>query len=579
MTAEPAPDPAHRRTSRARRTALLARLDEIRDAGERGVVPELVELLLEPDLVDEARDDVADTLAALEDLRAAAPLERALLEAARPRGVREAALRVLGALPFDDPPRAQALLWTLHADDLVRAYGTTFLDAADEERLVALVGDPAVAVRRAAAEALVAAARTPGLVEAVGHGLRDPDPLVREIACRAALYDEPLALTFDLVRLLGDPDDDVRGAALEALEDFPCVGVMLALSDARRGSDAGAVDAALDLLGSRTLLALDAATPRARRRLERWVAPVRWLLDELERGDREAAPAEGGASGDVPWECGADESGEIDAELRLDPETAEVCDAHGVRVRPPVDLAQARALLLGDTCPPAAQRAALVAHDWGDTGGAGVLLLAEVARAPAWSLRHGAAVGLLDLATRGLPGATDTLLALARDVEPVVRRVALHALTHARDPRALEPALATLADARARPLAGDAALQAVAALAPADIASAALLAELRRPDDRDGLRLGAIHLAERLRPQGAAGALAALAESPLVAGAGCHVAALRALRETFAADPSAAGGRRRAALPRLALDHLEGVDHLDVQAELGAWDWHGPRYG
>ena len=55
-----------------------------------------------------------------------------------------------------------------------------------------------------------------------------------------------------------------------------------------------------------------------------------------------------------------------------------------------------------------------------------------------------------------------------------------------------------------------------------------------------------------------------------------------------AADVVASDAERHAALRALRtlgpgarpdLAHLESVDHLDVQAELGAWDWHGPRYG
>jgi hypothetical protein len=61
--------------------------------------------------------------------------------------------------------------------------------------------------------------------------------------------------------------------------------------------------------------------------------------------------------------------------------------------------------------------------------------------------------------------------------------------------------------------------------------------------------------------------LARVVGTPVVTGVGAHVSALRALRVL---DHPAGS---------LELDHLDGLDHLQVQRELGAWGWHGRRFG
>lgn len=500
-------------------------------------------------LDDATREDVADALCVLEDPRCEQPLVAALLDVARDHGTRSAVLRVLSCLPCDDPPRALVGAWLEEPDGLVRAFAASFLGPRDEDRLTALVRDPVVEVRRAAAEALVGAARTPGLVAAVRQALSDEDAIVRETACRAALFDEPVAATYDLLHLLDDEDVDVRCGVYDALEDYPCVSVLLALADARSGPDGALAAATLDLLVTRVEATLDAADAAGARRVRSWLAPAAWLLDESH--DLGLPLRDADMDDDAPCEHEG---------------VAPALDAAPPAARAPLDVGAAATLLADPDAPPAAQREQLVARDWSSAGATGLGVLLDVAASPLWSLRHGAAVALLDLTRSGAPGAADALLRLAEDVEPVVRRVALHALTHAGDPRAVACALATLADDGARAMAGDAALQAVAHLARANVAEATILAELQPGSDRDGLRLGAIHLAERLRIAAAAPRLAAIASTGIVAGTAAHVAALRALRNF--GRPS-----------RIDLAHLESVDHLDLQAELGAWDWHGPRYG
>jgi HEAT repeat protein len=118
-----------------------------------------------------------------------------------------------------------------------------------------------------------------------------------------------------------------------------------------------------------------------------------------------------------------------------------------------------------------------------------------------------------------------------------------------------------------RPIAGDDALALVAELGRRADAERAVLAELARTDDRDGLWLGAIHLAARLEMEAAVPHLRRIASSPVVASVLPHVAALAALR---------ALGRRGNGLD---LSRLESLDHLEVQRELGEWGWKTGRYG
>jgi HEAT repeat protein len=326
----------------------------------------------------------------------------------------------------------------------------------------------------------------------------------------------------------------VRVAACDALEDFPRVSVMLALAEARGETEAGlAAQLAFEGVVRRVQASFAEASPRARRRLQRWAEPVRWLLDE-------------------PAADALDGLGECDA----------VSDACGHEDQhEPVDVEEAASVLLDPEAPPTAQRRMLVFRSWAKSGEEGLALLRECAVSPNWSLRQGAAIAFAEMR------AVDDLVALASDREPVVRRAAFEGLRQLEERRGVAPARETLADPVMRPTAGDDALALLAALArPAD-AKRAVLAELARPEDRDGLWLGAIHLARQLEISAAIPSLVRIAESPVTASVMPHVAALEALRDL--------------GCPRSKLDlaRLERLDHLEVQRELGEWDWHGARYG
>ena len=509
----------------------LARLQEVRETGDRRASPALLELFLDPHTDDDRRTEIARTLRALEDLRCAAPLRRAVFDTSLPCLLRSLAFEVHSAIPVDVPPREELLRHAHAPDPVIRAFGVRQLDVPDGETIAAAVQDPEPLVRYAAVDAMASIVRTPPLVLATRRALLDEDAAVREAACRVALFDEPLDATHELVQALEDPSTGVRIAACDALEDFPRVSVLLALAEARGESDAGlAAHLAFEGVAARVHASLAEASPRAKRRLERWVEPVKWLLTET-------------------WRDLLDELTAASAEQDEPPAAQDV------------DLDEAAEVLADPDASAAEQRRMLVAHRWAGAGDRGREVLRACAASPNWSIRQSAAYAFGDL------GAAEDLLALAADREPVVRRAALEELRASDEPRGLAAARDTLADPAMRPTAGDDALALVAELGSRREAERTILAELARPQDRDGLHLGAIHMARHFEIEAAVPHLQRIVQSPVTASVLPHVGALAALRGL---------GRRGGGLD---LSHLEALDHLEVQRELGEWGWKGARYG
>lgn len=508
-------------------------LEAVRATGDRRASSALLDVFLTPETDEDRRAEIGVALRSLEDPRCAGPLRAAVLDPDLPSGLRSLALEVYAAIPVDVPARDEALAWSRSPDPVVRAFGTRALDVQDGESLAAAARDAEPLVRWCAADAIASIARTRPLVEAARRALADDDAAIREAGCRIALFDEPLDLTRDLLRALADESTAVRIAACDALEDYPRRSVLLALAEARGDGEAGlAAHLAFGGVVQRVKASFAEAGPRARRRLERWAEPVRWLLDDGSRAYEEAASA--AADDDEPGE-----------DLRL-----AFVDPH-----------EAVAVLLDDDAPPARQRRLLCGCDWSRSGAHGLAIARECARSANWSLRQGATRAFADL------NAGEDLVALAADREPVVRRAALEALRRIDERGGLAAARATLADPAMRGTAGDEALALLCTLGTRAESRRAVLDELERPDDRDGLWLGAIQLARLLEIEEALPHLARIAEGEIVASVLPHVAALCALRELGA-------GRVRA-----ALDRLEPLDHLEVQRELGEWDWHGARFG
>ncbi len=546
------------RLTRPRRAPWIEQLDEVERVGDRRATIPLLDCLLArgaAEIDDEKAAEVADALSALEDPRCAEPLLDAALDASRPVFRRALAVQTLASIPVDDPPRNRCLGWASDSDPVLRALGVQYLDAQDGGRIAHATTDPSVLVRRTATEALGALVRTPELLAALRRTLRDEDSVVREIACRVALFDEPLEVSWDLLRLLSDASMAVRCNAVEALAWYPRNSVLLALADAR-GADAGergvpseasgAVDAALETLVRRIVDAANAAPPAVRQRIDRWAAPVAWIIEnECRRIEEEAAADAGGAVKDA----------------------AGSSDAAPPKRAPAIDVAEAERRLDDPETPPSIVRELLARRSWKRAGARGAAVLRRAAASPSWSVRQLTAKPFADLR-----GAKD-LAALAADDEPVVRRAAflaaLDAPHHAGVALAdavLPAARDTLDDPAARPTAGDPALAVLASHGtPAEV-ERRVIDELDRPADRDGIFLGAIHLARFGGMTRAAPLLARIVASPVTGHVRSHVAALEALRSLGVAKT------------KVDLTRVEGLDHLDVVVELAHWRHRGTRW-
>jgi len=506
----------------------LERLERVRAAGDRRASLELAHILLEENAHPEAREALAETLCELEDPRCVPLLESALLDPDRDEAVRELALVVLDETPRDDPDGATIRRLASARDPLIRAYGLGFAGVAEAELVARGAADPDVRVRRAALEAMVTITRTPQLVRCALEAFGDEDETVRELACRVALFDEPLCAARSLLHAAEDPAATVRWAAMDALGEYPCVSVLLGLADLGRSAqdEAGpAADVALEAVAAAFLETFSKAGTAARRRLERWAAPALWVLESVAIEEAEGPEREEG-----------------------DPQRA------------PVDIEHASRVLGDPDTPPATVRDLTLGSTWRKAGRRGLDLAEQCSESSTWLLRYGVVQPLFEL------GGHRALMRLAADPEPVISRAALARLLRLKEAGALDAARAHLDNPRARPIAGDEALAYVCAFGPPEEAQRAIISELERPDDRDGLFLGALDLVQRYGVRAAVPALLALVNAPVVGAVRSHILTLRRLR------------RFRHPRDRIDLTHLDGLDHLALQAELGAWGYRGGRY-
>jgi len=490
----------------------------------------LLARLLDSRLDDDDREAVIEALIELEDPRIVAELESALLDREQPELVRASALLTLEQIPRNDPPTADIHSWSGSDDPWICAYGLGHCVAVDEAQLLAGLQNASATVRTAALEATISIARTRPLVQAVERALADPAPEVREMACRVALFDEPYPLLRGLIRLLDDRELAVRWAAYDALADYPSVAALLALAEPRGpAEDRPPWTATREALLTSLSSALATVPEHGHERLEHWLRPVAWLLDKAPRVTRQS--------------------------------TANERAAEPAPERAPLDLALALRELSSPDTHPDRLRQHLLQSDWSAVGETGVRLATECAGSDDWLVRYGSIDPLRDLAC------VSELVSLSHDVEPVIARRALARLARLESDGGLAAARDILCDERARSVAGDDALAYVARFAPRDEAEQSLIAELSRPDDRDGLFLSAAHGARRLELRAAVPALLALVNAPVVGSVAVHAAGLEALRSLKH--------------PRAWIDltHLEDLDHLVIQYELAAWAHPGGRFG
>lgn len=505
---------------------------------DRRAAPALVEIVLRARLDDVDRAPFVAALGSLEDVRVVPRLEQVLRDRTAPRPLRLAALEVLAATPLRDRGPDQVLADLRSRDDLIQAHGYDQLDAPLADWIPRGASSRSAVVRLHAVDAACLLSRTRPLVEVLRRALVDPAPPVREAACRAAYFDEPLALGFALTERLDDDDPDVRAAAHLALEEYPQVGVLLALGDlAGSSNDEGLAEATLETLVIRIWMALRAGDATVRRHVSEWLRPARWLVDEVIAA---WDPSQDQLS-DGPDD---EDTGPIAPEGR-----ASIAGLHREVIEGVLDPDSSPDLL----------RLVLLAHDWTDADEHARDVLAACARSERWELR-----GLCCQALRDT-GDLEALLRAAGDPEGTIRGAALVGLASSPDLTdeqagdALQRAREALLDPWARPVAGDAALAVLTTHGTRTEAARALVDELSRAEDRDGLFHGALAAVRRMRVEEAVPALLAIVSAPVYASVHSHVGALRALRTL---------GHPR---DRIHLRHLRGVDHLAVQVELAHW--------
>jgi HEAT repeat protein/beta-lactamase regulating signal transducer with metallopeptidase domain len=192
-----------------------------------------------------------ESLGQLQDPRAITALSRALKEDTDPR-VREAAAHSLGEI--DDSRAVPALLEALRAEkapnvkvQIVKALGEID-DPSAVQGIAAVVKDPSIQVRRAAAWAL-GEIEDPSAVPALTSMVRDEDAEVRKYVA-SALSDIENANAFDALTILAkDVDAEVRQHAIDGLGNMEDMRTLPTLLAALRDENAEVRQQAADGIG------------------------------------------------------------------------------------------------------------------------------------------------------------------------------------------------------------------------------------------------------------------------------------------------------------------------------------------
>ncbi len=351
-------------------------------------------------------DERARDAALLQLALAGSAGEPVLRSVAATRGRLPARARALAILARrgDDDARGTLRRLSAHPDPALAALGVRVLDPREDDgALRAALGNPAHAVRAAAADALAGAAPDPRVRSALAETARvDPEPVVRTAATRALGRFGPAA-TASLRERLSDADIGVRRAAATALvaadraEARRVLAPLLALPPTELALDA-----------ARLLASDDAAAPDLARDASAW------LLRALASGDAALRTGAAVALLSLPGDAAR-----ADAVARA---LAHEADP-GVRLLLACALTQR---VTPDASAPALARARAALSALLRTGGMrGVQAAAQ-------------------LATLGDRAGRRALWRATSDANPAIRRVAARAL--ARDARAPDAARAALAD-------------------------------------------------------------------------------------------------------------------------------------
>ncbi|WP_437740855.1 hypothetical protein WMF39_35075 [Sorangium sp. So ce1504] len=504
--------------------------DEIQRAEDRSWTDRLLGWLVLPELPEAERDEIATTLARVEDPRAAARLMRIVEARELPEAAREAAGAILRSA--GNPPGGAWLraAWA-EGDIVLRRHALLLMERAEADLIEPVARDSAHPLHKEAIQALALGFSEPRfqalMIAALGH----PDAGIRKVAADALVWDEPVAAEAPLLRAAADPAVDVAVAALETLHYYPsrrCLDAVAALCghpDERVRAAAAAC--AFEIREGRFRWALERAGPAERRLLLAWMEPVRHLLGVL--GDDDASEADDPAARGRISSPGGDHGSGADLEMAellalyadLDGCWAERKHRFADRFRAAgvaADRGAAAAFLAGHPDPWIRERAASLLAAWDEQ---------------------------------------EALLGLTRDPAFHVRKSAMYWLGELSANRALAgPAWEHLGELGTTGTHALETLNTYVAHALKEEAIPRLLA-LARSDEREPVRCGAVDALAKLGARAEIVALLPLlAEPPQVTWA-VHVALLSAC-ERLGLHP----GR---------CDALREVDNLDVQLALAPW--------
>ncbi|MFF2554403.1 hypothetical protein ACFVUS_25615 [Nocardia sp. NPDC058058] len=484
-------------------------LDEfagVADQQDRSATFELIRNLTSPNTGALERDRIADALGELGDPRAVLPLTRIGYDRDQPDEIRQTALSVLERSSMH---RDSAVLraWWNSGDDLVRAYVLRQATRDESDLVESVACDPHHLLHRHALEGIVAGFEEPHWQQYKIVGLNHPDPAIRSTAADVLYWDEPVAAEPALQRASADVDTDVACSAIETLRYYPSRSTLRLLHEISQGDDASAAsarDVVADMLGE---------FENEQARIRHWLAPVAALLGTPDSDAVSSLVPPGSPGSPLPKQSV--------------PKAAEVLAAYSD--------------LDGQWAP---KLAALGSYDW-----SGVPAADRPGLATFLSSHPDPKVRQLCCQVLSSWHQTDSLLALARDLDPGVRGSAVYSLRFV--PPSVEIATFTWDLVVSGRVAGTRGAEALAACAahtrPGELEDRLIM--LARTDLREKIRLEAVSLlGDRIKPL-----LPLLSEPPLLTWA-VHIQLLSACRSTDV-------------LPRTAAA-LRNVDNLHLAATL-----------
>ncbi|MDQ6803684.1 MAG: HEAT repeat domain-containing protein [Actinomycetota bacterium] len=456
------------------------------------------------------RDEAFRTLAFLEDYRSVTPLTSMVEDGSLPEPVRDAASAVVAA--FDDSTTGERRrAWWDSGDRVERAHALRLMDRSDADIVVAVAGDD-----QHPAQALALTAMSFGFdepkyqpikIRALGH----PDADVRRVAADVLLWNEAVAAEGPLVSAASDPDSDVATAAVDALQYYPSRRALRALAHLTEAGDEQVRGQVAESFGYSRSRFEELAASRDSGRvafLREWMRPVADLIRRPgEVPDQEVPPPPTGWSPLVMSES------ELLA-LLLDPD--------------------------GKWAP---KKRAFHEVAWEEySASAQERLSAELTECPDPVVRESATAPLAAWARSA------ELLALTSDPSFSVRKSAIyHLASLPRDPTVARVAWDYMLDAGATT--ASEALRTYVAHASAGEAKERLM-ELALTDRRESIQATAISCLVGLGAAGELESLTAVLNDPPGVTWARHIAVI--------------DGLRALPLPEPELDHLTGVDNLDL---------------